>query len=94
MCVETNSRARHWINAKNRDDLDLSTGAENFVGDRGRSDFPEADLDEKCANIQDTLHACTILETRKKCPWACGIYLESSYYEDTRFSGPEFLEID
>ena len=86
-----NKRARHWINVKYRDDLELRNGAEHFVGDRGRTDFLAGDLSEKCKEIEDKLHDCSILEVRKDCPWTCDIYLESSFYEEG-FSGPGLLE--
>ena len=87
----TANRARHWINARNRDDLNLRNGAEHFVGDRGRADFSDRDSDERCVDIDDKSEACSILETRKDCPWSCGIYLDSAFYQEG-FHGPGLLE--
>jgi len=81
-------RGRHWINARNRDDLDLRNGADHFIGDRGRAVFQTENLSERCNQVQDASKECSFLETRKECPSTCGIYLDSSFYINNIFTGP------
>lgn len=84
----SNIRGRHWINARNRDDLDLRNGADHFIGDRGRAIFQTENLSERCNQVQDASKECSFLETRKECPSTCGIYLDSSFYINNIFTGP------
>jgi hypothetical protein len=87
-----NGRARHWINVKNRDDIDLRHGVDHFFGDRGRAALEVGDMNEKCIEIKDISMQCSVLDERKDCPWACNLYLDSSFYEDGRFEGPGLLD--
>lgn len=89
----TVDRARHRINARNRDDLDLRNGAEHFVGDKGRAEFSHRDFNESDDVLFDKLEACRVLETRKDCPWSCDIYLEPTFYLEG-FHGPGLLELN
>jgi hypothetical protein len=77
-------RARHWINAKNLD-ADMSKGVENFVGDRGRTNFEAGDLNENCAADVD----CDNWYVRKACASTCNIFVDKKFYDG--FSGPDLL---
>ena len=50
--------------------------------------FQTENLSERCNQIKDTSEECSILETRKECPSTCEIYLDSSFYDNNIFTGP------
>jgi hypothetical protein len=82
-------RARHWINAKRRNDADV-----HFAGDLGREFFSPTD-DEGCNGwkTEDSAFCETDMERRKFCPVTCDLYLDEDFYGDeSRFSAEPWLQ--